>query len=74
MAPNAQNRGTHQGEWLAIEVTEEADGQPSEGKLIYHSPVREEVWEKTRERKRLYITYAGPPLKEGFAAAFNLWS
>jgi len=64
----------HEGEWLAIEVTKEENGHPKEGILVYHSPVREEVWEKTRERKRLYIVYAGPPLKEGYAAAFIQWS
>lgn len=60
----------HKGEWLAIEVTEELEGVPVAGELVYHSPRRKEVWEKTRDRQRLYITYAGPPLKEGYAAAF----
>jgi len=64
----------YEGEWLAIEVTEEENDQPKEGELVYHSPTREEVWERTGERKRLYIIYAGPPLKEGYAAAFVQWS
>jgi len=58
------------GEWLAIEVTEFSEGQPLRGELIYHSATRKEVWEKTKEKERLYIVYAGPPLKEGYAAAF----
>lgn len=60
----------HPEEWLAIEVTEEQDGQPHAGKLIYHARDREEVWQKTKDRRRLYITYAGPALKKGYAAAF----
>lgn len=62
----------HYGEWLAIEVTEEEDGTPTQGTLIHHSPERKDVWEKTKDRKRLYITYAGPSLKEDYAAAFGL--
>lgn len=58
------------GEWLAIEVKIEDGGQPKAGDLIYHAQNREEVWLKTKDRERLYIFYAGPPLKEGFAAAF----
>ncbi len=60
----------HKGEWLAIEVTEELQGIPIAGELVYHSPRRKEVWQKTKDYKRLLITYAGPPLKEGYAAAF----
>ena len=54
----------YKGEWLAIEVTKEENGHPKEGNLVYHSPIREEVWEKTKERKRLYITYASPRLRK----------
>jgi len=57
-------------EWLAIEVTQELQGIPLAGELVYHSRRRKEVWEKTKDYKRLLITYAGPPLKEGYAAAF----
>lgn len=60
----------HPEEWLAIQVTEEEDGQPAAGQLIYHSTDREDVWQKTKDHKRVYIVYAGPPLKEGHAAAF----
>ena len=58
------------GEWLAIEVTSEKGGRPEEGDLVYHAKDRDEVWRNTRSRKRLYIVYAGPALKEGYAAAF----
>ena len=61
---------THPSEWLAIEVTEEREGQPYAGKLIYHSTDRDDVWAKTKEYKRLYLCYAGPALKKGYAAAF----
>lgn len=60
------------GEWVAIEVTKELDGEPMAGELVYHSTKRDEVWQKTRARKRLYITFSGPPLKEGYAAAFRV--
>ncbi|MBI3460646.1 hypothetical protein HY009_06940 [Candidatus Acetothermia bacterium] len=58
------------GEWLAIEVTDEVEGVPVAGELICHSSHRAEVWRKTQAKKRVYVTYAGPPLKEGYAAAF----
>ena len=57
-------------EWLAIDVAAEEGGQPKTGKLVHHSKDRDEVWRKTRNRRRLYIVYAGPALKEGYAAAF----
>lgn len=60
----------HRGEWLAIEITEESEGKPLQGELIYHSPDRWEVWEQTKSKKRLFITYAGEALEKGWAAAF----
>ena len=57
-------------EWLAIDVKGEEEGRPKAGKLVYHTRDRDEVWQKTRRRKRLYIVYAGPPLKKGYVAAF----
>jgi len=38
--------------------------------LVCHAKDRDEVWQKAKERRRLYILYAGPALKEGYAAAF----
>ncbi len=57
-------------EWLAIDVKAEAGGWPKSGELVYHAKGRDEVWRKTRSRRRLYVVYAGPALKEGYAAAF----
>ena len=57
-------------EWLAIDVKAEAEGRPKAGKLVYHAKDRDEVWQRTKGRKRLYIVYAGPALKDGYAAAF----
>ncbi len=58
------------GEWLAIDVKAELGGQPTAGELVWHARDRDEVWQKTKSRRRLYIVYAGPALKEGYAAAF----
>ncbi|HEU0011143.1 MAG TPA: hypothetical protein VFT34_15100 [Verrucomicrobiae bacterium] len=57
-------------EWLAIDVKAEAGGRPKAGELVYHAKDRDEVWRKTKGKKRLYIVFAGPALKEGYAAAF----
>jgi len=57
-------------EWLPINVKAEEGGQPKAGELVCHVKDRDEVWRKTRNRRRLYIVYAGPALKEGYAAAF----
>ncbi len=57
-------------EWLAIDVKAEEGGRPKSGELVYHAKDRDEVWRKTRSRRRLYVVYAGPALKEGYAAAF----
>ena len=60
----------HPGEWLAIAVTAEEAGRPKAGRLVCHAKDRHEVWRRTRNQRRLYIVYAGPVLKEGYAAAF----
>ena len=57
-------------EWLAIHVKAETKGRPKAGELVYHAKDRDEVWRKTKGRRRLYIVFAGPALKEGYAAAF----
>ena len=57
-------------EWLAIDVRSEKEGRPESGVLVCHAKDREEVWQMTKNRRRLYIVYAGPALKEGYAAAF----
>jgi len=60
----------HPGEWLAIAVAAEKGGQPTAGQLVCHARDPDEVWRRTRNWKRLYVVYAGPPLKKGYAAAF----
>ena len=57
-------------EWLAIDVKVEEGGRPKSGELICRSKDRDEVWRKTKDRKRVYIVYAGPAFKEGYVAAF----
>ena len=63
----------YKGEWLAIEITKEEEGEATEGKLILHSKNRDEIWKNIRlsTEKEIYVTFAGPPLEEGYAAAFN---
>jgi len=53
-----------------IEITKEEAGIPVEGELVYHSMDRRMVWEKTKGKQRLYIIYAGPPLKKGMSQHF----
>jgi hypothetical protein len=66
----------YKGQWLAIEVTKEKNGCVIEGKLILHTRNREKLWKKVpvRKDKLIYVTYAGPPLAKGYAAAFFIKS
>ena len=58
-------------EWLAIEVTEEIEGKPFRGNLIYHSRDHDELWDKiAKDKRRIYVTYAGPLIEKGYAVAF----
>lgn len=63
-------------EWLAIEVTKEENGRSVEGRLILHEKDRDILWEKlsslkkTNKKEDIYVTYTGPLLKKGYAAAF----
>ena len=72
MARIAEIKKRYSGEWLAIAVTKEAKGEAVEGKLLLHSRNRDEVWSKVKLSKKIevYVTFAGPPLEEGYAAAF----
>ncbi len=64
-------RRQYKGEWLAIEVTREDASGPSEGRLIFHSTSREDVWSKIKgDRRKIYVTFAGPLIEEGYAVAF----
>ena len=72
MAKIEKLKKKYKGEWLAIEVTKEEGGEAIEGKLILHSKIREEIWKNISlsKEKEIYVTFAGPPLEEGYAAAF----
>ncbi len=72
MAKIAELKKKYKGEWLAIEVTKEEHGKAVEGKIIIHTTDREKVWKEVslRKDKVIYVTYAGPPLEKGYAAAF----
>jgi len=62
----------HVGEWLAIDIGSQNGDTPLEGNLVYHSPSRDDVWQHIRrDQRRLYVTFAGPLLEEGYAAAFT---
>lgn len=54
---------------MAIEVAKEENGISIEGKLILHRPDREKLWKEVPIYKDrvIYVTYAGPPLDEGYA-------
>jgi len=60
-------------EWLAIKVTKEKDGKAIEGELKDHCKDRKNIWERAKKagEKDIYITFAGPPLEKGYAAAFS---
>jgi len=72
MAKIAELKKEYKGEWLAIAVSKVTNGEAVEGKLLLHSPDRDEVWSKVRLSRKveIYVTFAGPPLEEGYAAAF----
>ncbi len=66
-----QLKQKYDGEWLAIAVTKENVEGPSEGDLLHHSTDRKAVWKAIRgDRRHIYVTFAGPMLEEGHAAAF----
>jgi len=62
----------HPGEWLAVRVTKEENFEPVEGELLFHTPQREELYKNLTLKKgeRVAVFFAGPPLKEGYYAAF----
>lgn len=72
MAKIAQLKEDYAGEWLAIALPQEGDGTTAEeGDLVFHSKNRDEVWKRTKaDTRKIYVTYAGPPLPPGWAAAF----
>lgn len=61
----------YKGKWLAIEIRKEDITGPLEGEIVYHSRERDRVWRKIKgDKRRLYVTYAGPLIEEGYAVAF----
>jgi hypothetical protein len=71
MANIEQLKEEFEGEWLAIAVTNRRIEGPTEGDLLSHSTSRTHVWKTIRNDPRhIYVTFAGPMLKEGFVAAF----
>ena len=74
MAKVVELKEKYKDEWLAIEVTKEENGKVIEGNIILHLPNREKLWKDVplQKDKVIYITYAGPPLEDGYAAAFLL--
>jgi len=60
----------YQGEWIAFRSFEENDNP--EGKVVLHNKDRL-TFDREFLRKRLtdiYITFAGPPVPEGYAVIF----
>ena len=72
MAKVDELKKRYKDQWLAIEVTKVEDGEAVEGKLVLHSKDRDEVWKRIRlsRKKEIFVTFAGPPLEKGYAAAF----
>ncbi len=61
---------TYKGEWIAFRAVEETDNP--EGEVILHNKDRR-FFDKELLRMGLtdvYITFAGPPVPEGYAAIF----
>jgi hypothetical protein len=56
----------YKGEWLAIEIIKEMDGQVIEEKLILHTSDKEELRNviPLQKDKTIYITYANSPVGE----------
>ena len=58
-------------EWLAIAVLREGESGPEEGELVYHCPNRDQLWRSINgDDRKIYVTYAGPALAEGYTAAY----
>jgi len=59
-------------EWVLIDVLEEDElGQPTCGRVLAHSPDRDEIYrEQARLQGDLAIVYTGELPRRGFAVAF----
>ena len=60
----------YQGEWIAFHIFEESDNP--EGEIVLHNKARRAFDKELLERglTDVYITFAGPPVPEGYAAIF----
>ncbi|MBI4679181.1 MAG: hypothetical protein HY748_16520 [Elusimicrobia bacterium] len=71
--PLASLRKRFRREWLLIAVDKMDDVAtiPLTGHLLFHSPHRDEVYRKSRNKKaHLLIVYSEDTFPEGYAAAF----
>lgn len=68
----AQARQKYPDEWVLMEVAKESRaGQVLKGKIIAHSPDRDRIYEaQLGRREYLYIFFAGPIPKPGYAFGF----
>ena len=71
MATIQELKEWYKGEWLAIELVGDSQAEPQDGELVYHSSDHDDVWRSIKgDKRRIYVTFAGPALAEGHAAAF----
>lgn len=65
-------------EWLliAVDKTDKTTTTPISGRLIAHSPHRDEIYKKLfslKKRKSVLVEYSEDNLPKGFAAAFKVF-
>ena len=63
-------KALYQGEWIAFRAFEGNDNQ--EGEIVLHNKDRRSFDKELGEQglTDVYITFAGPPVPEGYAAIF----
>lgn len=63
----ADARELYDGEWIAFRTTD--DGEDPDGEIVLHRRGRREFDKALLQRglTDVYITYAGPPVPEGYA-------
>ncbi len=63
----------YRGQWLAFSIRREKDADP-EGTLVAHAKSRHELHRRLQKRHiwRVYLTFAGPPVRPGYAVVFVL--
>lgn len=68
-----QAKQQYAGEWIAFLVQEESDDVSKiKGEVIAHARDRRDLHKELRERgvNNVYVTYAGPLIKPGYATMF----